>query len=66
MPPVGLEPETFAFAAQAITQLTKWAEGFSHILTKILGSPRTSKMHPLLRANRGRGLRKLRAKVLGL
>ena len=26
MPPVGLEPATFAFAAQTITQLTKWED----------------------------------------
>ena len=28
MPPTGIEPATFAFAAQTITQLTKWADGF--------------------------------------
>ena len=46
MPPAGLEPATFAFAAQTITQLTKWADGFSHILRKILCNTCAPKMSP--------------------
>ena len=36
MPPVGLERETSTYAAQAVTQLTKWADGAKmklHIVT---------------------------------
>ena len=53
MPPAGLGPTTFAFAAHTITQLTNWADGFSQILEGGRGQIHVSpKMAPFL-ANRG-------------